>query len=239
MKTIEINTTQNVTIKYELASILQRGAAWLLDFIFIVVAANLLVWLLSGTQHDNETTYILTILPVVLFYTPFFEIFRNGQTPGKMILGLKVIRLDGKPVHILDYLLRWIFRPLDIYSTLLSVGFLSMISTRFNQRVGDLIADTSVAVLKRRGRMQLEQLMKLEELARQDVMHPEVEKLTEDDVVLVKETLDRHSKQANEAHTTALELVTQQVCRKCELPLPTQEIPFLQQVIKDYIVLTR
>ena len=50
-----------------------------------------------------------------LFFNLAFEIFMNGQSPGKQVMKTKVVRLDGTPPTIGDYLLRWIFSFLDYY----------------------------------------------------------------------------------------------------------------------------
>ena len=55
---------------------------------------------------------ILSGFPV-LFYYPVMEILTNGQTIGKKIMGIRVITLEGGQASVSQYLLRWIFRPVD------------------------------------------------------------------------------------------------------------------------------
>ncbi len=119
MKTIDIRTTQNVTISYELAEVRDRILAFILDVIVKSVGLLILWWLFISLVSEVDSTtsqyfaYII-IIPLAAFYTLFFEIWLNGQTPGKKLLKIKVIKLDGKQPEFYDYLIRWTFRIIDI-----------------------------------------------------------------------------------------------------------------------------
>ena len=87
MRTIDIRTTQNVTITYELALVRDRIFAFLIDVIALLVAIGILVFIfemLGGWSRDLETAfYFLVILPLFLFYTLVFEFLANGRTLEK------------------------------------------------------------------------------------------------------------------------------------------------------------
>src|SRR5687768_3235028 len=121
MQTIEINTAQNVPIVYELGGLRDRLLAYLLDFI-IIIGSILIIWIIglivmAGTMGNSIPMYVMIVAMILVFffYTPTLEILNNGQTVGKMALKIKVVRLDGQEVTGTDYLIRWMFRMVDIY----------------------------------------------------------------------------------------------------------------------------
>jgi len=140
-------TNQNIEIKLELAGLGDRILAFLIDaciiFLYILFVVFLMSILGSG---GNEVLWFVFLLPFV-FYSLLFEIFANGQTPGKKIRAIKVVKLDGGSPGILNYFLRWVLRPIDIliYG---SIAVMSIIVTKTGQRIGDSAAGTTVIRLR-------------------------------------------------------------------------------------------
>ncbi|MFQ5445816.1 MAG: RDD family protein, partial [Saprospiraceae bacterium] len=101
MASIEIRTTQNVTIEYELASLRDRFFAFFADLVIYYLAYYLL-WMILVSVFDGAITQwgisFIGMLNVVglLFYHLLSEVFANGQSLGKKALSLKVVRLDGQ-----------------------------------------------------------------------------------------------------------------------------------------------
>lgn len=81
---------------------------------------------------------------VIAFYDIFFEVFRSGQTPGKRMNGLRVVRVEGHPVTFLSSAVRNILRPIDFLPSAYLLGAIVILSTHKNQRVGDVVAGTLV-----------------------------------------------------------------------------------------------
>ncbi len=77
-------------------------------------------------------------------YFNFFEWLWNGQTPGKRLLHLRVIKVDGSPVSGIDVLLRNLSRPIDTLGPMGLIGLLMIFVSRKAQRLGDLMARTLV-----------------------------------------------------------------------------------------------
>ena len=77
-------------------------------------------------------------------YFNIFEWIWNGQTPGKRLLHLRVIKVDGSPVSGIDVLLRNLSRPIDTLGPMGLIGLLMIFVTRKAQRLGDLMARTLV-----------------------------------------------------------------------------------------------
>ena len=240
MKNIEITTTQNVTIQYGLASVWERAIALVIDVAAIatvsVIIGGLQSWL---APNASDVIIYLVIFPFILLYSLAFEQFNNGQSLGKMALQLRVIRLDGEKVNFLDYLMRWIFRALDIYFSFGGIAVLTIISSTNSQRIGDLLANTVIVSVGKTERMKLDNLLKLNKLDKYIVTYPQVIHMPEDAMLIVKETLAKFTKQNNFAHQTALDLLVEKMEKELELKAPENKVQFLKILLRDYIVLTR
>jgi len=148
MESIDILTGQNVIIRYQSATILQRAGGRLLDFFFIltyIFSIYYFLWELfkSSFPYDNVLIiHILLWLPA-LGYHFIFESMLGGKTLGKMIVKIKVTNIDGSISGIGAYFLRWILSPLDLFLWG-SVGVLFIILSKNHQRLGDMAAGTIV-----------------------------------------------------------------------------------------------
>ena len=78
------------------------------------------------------------------FYPVLFEVFRNGQTPGKKMLGITVVNDDLTPVSFGSSLLRNLLRVVDFLPFLYLLGLITMVTNQRFQRLGDLAAGTLV-----------------------------------------------------------------------------------------------
>jgi uncharacterized RDD family membrane protein YckC len=240
MDEIEITTTQNITIHYELASIFERIVSFILDFIILSVSSLILYAILSAIfSSSSDLLVYLILLPIVVFYSLFFELFNNGQSIGKMALKLRVIRMDGEKTNFSDYLMRWMFRVMDIYGSFGGVAFLGVISSTNNQRTGDLLANTVVVSLKKDNRILLENLLKLNSDVKYVPVYKEVIRLDEDTMLMVKEVLKKRVQYPNQAHVKAFDLLVQKIETELDLKSPKNKVEFLKILLKDYIVLTR
>jgi hypothetical protein len=77
-------------------------------------------------------------------YFAFFETIWGGQTPGKRIVGLRVIAISGRPLGVFEAILRNLLRIVDQMPVIYAVGIFSVFLTEHNQRLGDLAAGTVV-----------------------------------------------------------------------------------------------
>ncbi|MDX1760310.1 MAG: RDD family protein, partial [Arenibacter algicola] len=134
MSKLQINTTQNVNLDYKIVGIGERIVAFLIDG-FILYLYAVLVQLIGrgiGYVFDDSWTQIglvsLIFLPA-MFYSLILHSLFNGQTVGKMIMKIRVVRLDGSPVHWSNLLVRWMLRVVDIWLFFGSVGLLTILFT--------------------------------------------------------------------------------------------------------------
>jgi len=148
MESIDILTGQNVVIRYQSATILQRIGARLLDYFFIfaylfsVFYFFFIVFKSHSYSKLSAVIFILLWLPA-LGYHFIFESMLAGKTPGKMIVKIKVTNNDGSISGIGSYFLRWILSPVDLFFSG-SVGILFIILSKNHQRLGDMAAGTIV-----------------------------------------------------------------------------------------------
>ncbi len=240
MNKIEITTTQNVTIEYELSSLIYRIAAFLLDFIILVVGCSILSLVIQGVfGRAADIVMYFTIIPIIFFYSLAFEHFNNGQSIGKKALSLRVIKTNGEKTQFLDYAMRWVFRTLDIYGSFGAVGGLGILASSKNQRLGDFLANTVVVRVGKTERMKLQNLLRLNQMKKYTPTYPQVLKMQEEAMLIVKETLERKHKNDNYAHQKAIELLVQKMEIELEIEAPKNKIQFLKTLLKDYVVLTR
>lgn len=240
MNKIEITTTQNVTVEYELSPLIYRMVAFLLDFIILAVGCLILGLVIAGIfGNAADIVMYFTLIPIMFFYSLAFEHFNNGQSIGKAALKLRVIRADGEKTQFLDYAMRWVFRTVDIYGSLGSIASLGILASSKNQRLGDFLANTVVVRVGKTDRMKLHNLLRLNQMKTYTPTYPQVVNMKEESMLIVKETIERYNKNRNYAHQKALELLVQKMEKELSLEAPANKTQFLKTLLKDYVVLTR
>lgn len=245
MKTIEITTTQHVTIQYELASWGMRLMAFCIDWIIGLVTMLLFSMTLDFVfELQSGSVYALIGLTVLLSYTLGWEYFNHGQTPGKYIAGIKVVKLDGRAATLGDYLTRIVFRTLDIYLSLGSIATMLILSSPRGQRLGDINANTTVIQLRRQTRYSLADFERLNTLQDYEPQYPQVAELDDGDMLLIKNTMIRAQRYPNSAHQDALKQLQNHLQTLLDIdatqdPFRDDPIGFFKALLKDYIALTR
>jgi len=239
LKNIEITTSQNVTVQYGLANPWERAIALVLDLLFMGLAALLMFGIQGLLSIETNLLMYFIILPFVILYSLAFEQLNDGQSFGKRVMKLRVIRMDGEKATFLDYLMRWIFRALDIYFSVGGVAVISCIASNYNQRLGDMLANTVVVNVGQNERMPLDALLKLYKTGNHKVTYPQVAKMPEEAMLIVKETLSKHLTIDNAAHDEALLLLVNKMVKELNIKAPKDNEIFLKTLLKDYIILTR
>lgn len=234
MQTVRVRTTQNVFIDYPIASIGDRILAYLLDR-FILLVYSIAVFAVM-IEFDVQLWYVWLILLGFpwLFYNLAFEIFMNGQSPGKRVLKIQVVRLDGTPPTIGDYLLRWIFAFIDLYFLSGAIAVTIIALGGKGQRLGDIVAGTSVVKL-----LEQREITASEVFITPDEDHvatfTQVVQLGSREIELIQRALDAYRQQGNDQ---PMNLLTEKI--KTMLGITTDMSPeeFLNTVVKDYSKLT-
>lgn len=248
MKTIDITTTQNVTIEYELASLRDRFFGFFIDCMVVMVIYWLIATVFAVSLFDESAgsglsiNFMVFLLPVGTFilYQLLSEVVADGQSWGKKTMGIKVVRIDGKEPGFSDYLLRAIFHIIDTVFSLGVVASFLISSSNQNQRLGDMTANTAVIKIKFNLRFRLEDILKINSLENYEPTYPEVKHLSEQDMLLIKTIISRYRIHRNESHRA----IVNELVKKLRVQLdiaeqPHDKIDFLKTLIRDYIVLTR
>lgn len=235
MEYITINTTQNVNINFPLAGTGQRIAAFLIDLVIKYFYIIALFQILSHTDIEftldrwsTDAIYIICLSPII-FYSLVWEYFNNGRTPGKMIVKIRVAKIDGYQADFIDIFTRWAMRIIDIQLGFGLIGLITMTRNRKNQRLGDIAAGTSV--ISQTKSVKFEQTI-FEELHRNYVpTYPDVIKLSDNDIRIIKENLDK-----SRTHTDMSLILRLKYKVEDTLRIKSDEDPyvFINKVITDY-----
>jgi uncharacterized RDD family membrane protein YckC len=249
MQTIEITTSQNVTIEYELAPLIERFWALLLDNLIMIIVWLALVFTLFDALSSNKYRAIQQILFTFPFwftiiYNFVCETLLRGQTMGKKVMKIKVVRIDGKKLGATDYFLRSIFQLVDYFFTLGILGAVLISSSDRKQRMGDMAAGTAVIRLSTDRRFTLSSILNIQTIDSHTPLFPEVKNLSEEDMLFIKSVVLRRRKYPNNSHKEVVENLYVHIRGLLKLDSPflyheAERIEFFQTLIKDYIVLTR
>lgn len=241
MSNIAINTTQNVTIEYELASVRERIIAFLMDYFILIISIVFLIFLYSLITGDTNTEYFIyfVIVPFYVFYSLTSEIIGNGQSLGKKAFGIKIIKLNGKEPTTSDYIMRWAFRLIDIYVSLGMVASSLISSGNKGQRLGDLIANTTIVRIRPSRTVSLREILSIKTLLEYKPVYINVRLMKEEEMILIKQVIDRFGKYKNEVHKQALDRIAIATARKLSIEEPKDKLEFLKTILKDYVVLSR
>lgn len=187
MSELQINTTQNVKIMFNTVSVGERLLAFFIDMAIKIGYMMVLSWTFGAFDNMDEWSQIgiNTILGLpVMFYTLVLESYLQGQTIGKRVLKIRVVKIDGYQASFSDYAVRWFFRIVDIY--IFGLGFFIMLFNKKSQRLGDMAAGTAVIGLKDHVKMSHTILEKLK--ADYKPTYPNVIKLSDNDARIIKNT---------------------------------------------------
>lgn len=194
MSELSINTTQNVTINFTAASIGHRILAFGIDLL-IMIAYIISIYaflhytgileVIQGLDAWSQAAVQSLILLPVMFYSLIFETFFEGQSLGKKLVRIKVVKIEGYQASFGDYLIRWLFRMIDVVISSGVVGFISIIMNKKAQRLGDMAAGTSVITLRNNITISSTILEEINDDYRP--IYPLVIKLSDNDVRIIKE----------------------------------------------------
>ncbi len=145
----EIETPENVTLSFNLAGPGSRMSAYLIDLLIRVAvfwglstALTSLIPVLGGGLPIGGL--LLGMFVLEWGYSTLFEAFWRGQTPGKRVYGLRVLKDAGYPIGFYDSVLRNLLRAADFLPFGYGAALVCMTATGRLQRIGDLAAGTIV-----------------------------------------------------------------------------------------------
>lgn len=239
MSELPITTTQNVNINFSLASVGARILGQVLDTVFKACYIIFVIIMFDSFNFDRifasmdhwsiMAIFIIAFIPV-FFYSFYQELIWNGQTLGKKIMKIRVIKLDGYSAGVGEYLIRWLFRIVEISILSGIIALLAIIFSKKNQRLGDIAAGTAVISLKQDISINQTILLNLKENYKP--MFPSVIKLSDNDVRIIKDAFITAVKGKDPKTVKKLSIKIQEVTGIADPQM--KDADFIKTVIKDY-----
>ena len=232
MLIVKLDTGFNIEVEFPIAEFHRRLFAWLTDFLILlsylwVMSTILAISLGPGWAYQYAWLDVLYYLPYVLYHL-VLEYFLNGQSLGKRLLRIKVITLEGGQPSISQYLIRWMFRIIDI-GFLFLPGFMSILLTQRSQRLGDLVAGT--IVIDTRAGTGWQDTIFTEIETNYQPKYPQVMQLTDKDINTLKSIINvvKRRNDYELAHRIA-----ERIKSKLNMQADEDSLSFLQRLMKDY-----
>ncbi len=142
--TSKVETPEGIELPLEVAGLVPRTMAYFIDLLIFLALYYILILIAGFLGNFGEGLFYIIFFIIYWLYPIIFEVFRNGQTPGKKSLGIKVVHHDGTPVSLSSSFVRNILLIADFLPFFYTAGFLSMLFNKDFKRLGDMAAGTVV-----------------------------------------------------------------------------------------------
>lgn len=145
-----IELAEGVEIRLRMAGPMLRISAYALDFVIrlLVLVLGVVVFFIAGIAvggHVAQGMILVSWFFLDWLYPVFFEAGKRGATPGKRMMGLRVVQATGSPITLGQSVVRNFLRFMDGMPLFFYVfGMTCCLATRRFQRLGDLAAGTVV-----------------------------------------------------------------------------------------------
>ncbi|HEU5097898.1 MAG TPA: RDD family protein [Roseiflexaceae bacterium] len=250
-----IDTPENIEFAYDIAGIGSRFLAAMIDTLLIGIAQAIVILVFGltssaiGLAAANDLLVALGALlafAILWGYYIAFELLWSGQSPGKRVIGLRVVREGGRPITFVGSAIRNLIRIVDFLPALYGIGVLVMFVDRRSRRLGDLAAGT--LVVKERRAVTLASLTASGALAPPPLVPGEslpqprlanIELLNDADYHLVQEFLGRRAELGRDARARLGAQLAGGIQSRLGLPQGGDAEHFLQFVVGEYQLLKR
>ncbi|MBF1601667.1 MAG: RDD family protein [Prevotella sp.] len=191
MPEANIITGQYVQISQSPASLGERIIAQIIDSFLIIcylVGVSLLIAKFSSFHSSNDFFFLIAVYLPALFYHFLMELFNHGQSVGKMVMRIRVVKKDGTTPGIGDFFMRWLLQLVDLGFS--GVGALVILISKNSQRLGDLAAGTMVIQLNdyRKIQVSLDEFYYLDR--KYKPVYPQAEDLSLNQLDVIQRTLN-------------------------------------------------
>jgi uncharacterized RDD family membrane protein YckC len=225
---LQIQTTQNVEIEYEVAGLGHRIGAFGIDFIIVVIYWTIVLWI-GGSSGISDSIYWVVVAIPWFFYDLISEIAFNGQSIGKKMLKIKVARLDGGEPTIGNYLMRWMLGILELKLFAGTIALVMILINGKGQRLGDIATGTTVVLLRPTATLRDTIFAEVDE----DYLptFTSVDMLTDRDIAIIKEVVNSRE---NRSDPVIINALYRKVIEVLEVETELPPVKFLRTVVKDY-----
>ncbi len=243
MNQVGIETSQHVQLNYNPAGVGDRIVATIVDgvvilcyYMIVIVGFVFVVGSTFAEPSDTESygwIFILVLAIPIFMYDLILEVFWQGKTVGKWLVGIQVVKIDGTNPNLGSYLIRWLFRLLEISMTSGLIAFITVLINGKGQRLGDIAAKT--CVIKTKKKVKLSDTIYSQTETEYTPLFPRVAELTDKDISTIKEVLG--SKKDYEYNTWFVMVQRTANIIQMKLGIQKEEFKadeFLNRVIADY-----
>lgn len=141
---LHVATPEGCELTLRLAGPVVRARAWLIDAIARWIILMIALYGLSMLGNFGYGLSLIVYFAVSSLYPILFEVYWNGQSPGKRLSGLRVLRCDGTPVDWSAATARNLLRFVDVLPIGYAIALISIWINPNGKRLGDILADTVV-----------------------------------------------------------------------------------------------
>jgi uncharacterized RDD family membrane protein YckC len=242
---IKIDTPEQISLEFPLAGIGSRFMGLAVDTLlqFLLYLAGIFAmigiakyvsflpsWFAWLPQAWAPPLLVLFLFCIYWGYFAFFEIIWKGQTPGKRLAGIRVIKNSGRAINVYEAIGRNLLRVVDWLPGMYIAGVVSMMISRQNQRLGDHLVGSIVVHDKRAEEIRPE----WSSSADQASSNLELMKITPEELVLIETYLQRrHTLDLGVRDATALKIAARVTAKTgIELSPGQTEDDFLESIAK-------
>ena len=230
MQTVTVRTTQNVFIEYPVAGLGDRIQAYFVDALIMIAYVIVVMVLLINIEAFSPALLIGLVLAPLFLYHLLFEIFMNGQSPGKRQMGIKVVRTDGTPATVGNYVIRWLIRLIEVDAMSGAVALIAIAVSGKGQRLGDMAAGTTVVRLVKQREVRADDLL-LESEETYMPVFAEAARLNDRDIDLIHQALEVNRSTGD---TTPVLAITDKIKRTLSIQTDLPPVKFLYTIIRDH-----
>ena len=254
MSKVNFISAQHVKIEFEIASVFLRIAAYILDTVFLSIYMLIATMSIGVSLFDNSDMIMFLLLLLIkipwLFYQLVMEYFTGGQTFGKMIVGIRVLKINGERPGMKELLVRWLFRGDFLWIStnffVLLIPFWTVIDTFitglsvYHQRLGDAMAGTIIVKNRSSQQYNLSDVLRIKTNENFTATYPGVVKFTDEDMIYLKNCLQHRRIYKSKKIDALLVKLSDECAQKIGLEeTPKERIKFMETLLNDYVVLTR
>lgn len=142
LRTVE--APEGVELGLRVASPWPRSLAWLIDIVLRSFIYSMVGGVLGVFGRAGMGVLLIFAFLLEWFWSVGFEVWSNGASPGKKILGLKVVSDDGTPIGFSQSMLRALLSFADFLPVGYGFGLASSLASPDFKRLGDRVAGTLV-----------------------------------------------------------------------------------------------
>jgi uncharacterized RDD family membrane protein YckC len=248
---VEIETPEHVVFHYQLAGVMSRMIAAGADFLIqaLIALAIVLGFLVAFGGYGDSTGLSqasMAVMGLLFFvdiwgYSVLFETFLRGRTPGKIWVGLRVIREGGYPLTVGDVMVRNLLRVVDFLPGGYGLGLIVMCSNARCKRIGDFVAGTIVIQDKPHDDASAPRLLRVPAATPESVetlRRSGVHQVPREQIDLIESFLARRSSLSPEARYRLAWQIAEPIAKRLGVPVGVPE-RFLPDVLHAWREATR